>query len=386
MARVARLVGSLWSLRNSMAAESSVTAVLKSSSVSGIGTSRHFSTVARVSGRPGVCGVDGRISAMCDREIPWVAGGGRAKESRLWWACRGFLLLVCGLRVQVSGVLRFTAIDELARIPGPHHLALGVFDGVHRGHQAVIARALAGREREGGTCGVLTFDPYPIRVLFPEKAPRRLLASLDHKAAVLAGMGVDFLLALNFDRNRAGQDAEEFVRELAAVGVRTIAVGEDWRFGRDRRGDVALLARLAPELGFRVEALPPVMMDGERISSTRIRQAIRDGNLADAAGMLGRPYTVSGSVVEGRKLGRRLGFPTANMATGDEQLPPDGVWAVRGRLGSRMLDGVANLGVRPTLEDRERVLEAHWFDFSGDLVNLGGEHVAAYAHGAGSRR
>jgi riboflavin kinase/FMN adenylyltransferase len=279
----------------------------------------------------------------------------------------GFVLLVCGIRVQVRGVLRFTAIEELARTAGPHHLALGVFDGVHLGHQAVIGQALAAREREGGTCGVLTFDPYPIRVLFPEKAPRRLLASLDHKAAVLAGMGVDFLLALAFDRARAAQDAEEFVRELVAAGVKTVAVGVDWRFGKERRGDVAMLARLAPELGFRLEALPPVMMDGERISSTRIRQAIRDGNLEAAARMLGRPYTVAGEVVEGRKLGRQLGFPTANLAAGEEQLPPDGVWAARVRIGDLLRDGVANLGLRPTVDGRERALEVHLFDFGGDL-------------------
>ena len=133
-------------------------------------------------------------------------------------------------------VLRFTAIEDLSLIRGPHHLALGVFDGVHLGHQEVIGKALAARDREGGTCGVLTFDPYPIRVLAPEKAPRRLLASLDHKAEILGRMGVDFLLALHFDLERASQDAEEFVREIAAAGVKTVAVGEDWRFGKGRRG------------------------------------------------------------------------------------------------------------------------------------------------------
>jgi len=264
-------------------------------------------------------------------------------------------------------VLRFKAIDDLARTPGSHHLALGVFDGVHLGHQAVIGQALAARERQGGTCGVLTFDPYPIHVLFPEKAPRRLLASLDHKAEVLAAMGVDFLLALPFDRERAAQEAEDFVREIARAGVTTVAVGDDWRFGKGRQGDVSLLSRLSQELGFALAALPPVMMDGERISSTRIRQAIRDGNLAAAARMLGRPYTVAGEVVQGRQLGRQIGFPTANVVQGDEQFPPDGVWAVRVRESDRRFDGVANLGMRPTVDGRNHSLEVHLFDFSGDL-------------------
>ncbi len=264
-------------------------------------------------------------------------------------------------------MLRLTLIEELSGLPGPHHLALGVFDGVHLGHQAVIAKALAARDRDGGTCGVLTFDPYPIRVLAPEKAPRRLLASLDHKAEILGRMGVDFLLALHFDLERAGQDAEEFVEEIAAAGVKTVAVGEDWRFGKGRRGDLAMLRSLAGELGFHLDALPPVIMDGERISSTRIRQAIRDGNMEAAERMLGRPYTVEGRVVEGRKLGRQIGFPTANVERGEEQFPPDGVWAVRARAGERALDGVANLGVRPTVDGEQRLLEVHLFDFSGDL-------------------
>jgi riboflavin kinase/FMN adenylyltransferase len=277
------------------------------------------------------------------------------------------VLLVSDSGVQVPAVLRFTAIEELARAPGPLHLALGVFDGVHLGHQAVIGQALAARDPQGGSCGVLTFDPYPIRVLFPEKAPRRLLASLDHKAEILAALGVDFLLALPFDHARAGQAAEDFVREIAAAGVKTVAVGVDWRFGRGRQGDAGLLGGLSGELGFRLAALPPVMMDGERISSTRIRQAIRDGNLNAAARMLGRPYTIEGTVVEGRKLGRTIGFPTANVAYGEEEFPPDGVWAVRARTGGRRFHGVANLGVRPTVDGENRALEVHLFGFEGDL-------------------
>lgn len=149
--------------------------------------------------------------------------------------------------------------------------------------------------------------------------------------------------------------------------MRTLAIGEDWRFGRGRAGDVGFL-RARAAAGYQLEVVPPVMVDGERVSSTRIRQAIRDGSIAAAARMLGRPYAVSGTVVAGRKLGRKLGFPTANVAIGEELTPPDGVWAVRVALGdARVLSGVANLGVRPTVDGATRVLEAHVFDFSGDL-------------------
>ena len=257
-------------------------------------------------------------------------------------------------------------INSTSDLEGPVHLALGVFDGVHLGHQEVIRRAVDAAV-DGGSAGVLTFDPYPLRVLAPERAPRRLLASLDHKADILAPLGVDFLLAIPFDRETAALEAGEFVRNLVDAGAVTIAAGEDWRFGHKRAGDRNLLRRLSGELGFRFEAVPPVMMDGDRISSTRIRQAIGDGNLVAAAGMLGRPYTVAGRVIEGRKLGRELGFPTANLERGEEQYPPDGVWAVRSFVEGAVCQGVANLGVRPTVDGSRRSLEVHLFDFTGDL-------------------
>ncbi|MEM1085674.1 MAG: bifunctional riboflavin kinase/FAD synthetase [Verrucomicrobiota bacterium] len=262
---------------------------------------------------------------------------------------------------------RLHAIADLGEVELPAHLALGVFDGVHLGHQAVISKAVEAAKREGGSSGVLTFDPYPLRVLAPEKAPRRLLASLDHKARILEPLGVGLLLALPFDEERAKVAAEDFVKELVAAGVQTIAAGEDWRFGHRRSGDRNLLARLSEDLGFRFEAIAPVMVEGDRVSSTRIRQAIRDGNLEAAARMLGRAYSVAGEVVEGRKLGRQLGFPTANLARGEEQYPPDGVWAVRGRFRGGSHAGVANLGVRPTVDGEARTLEVHFFADVGDL-------------------
>ena len=245
---------------------------------------------------------------------------------------------------------------------------MGVFDGMHAGHQAVIERAVRAAEREGGLAGLLTFDPHPIRVIAPEKAPASLLETLDHKARVASDLGVQLLIALHFDARFAAMEATEFIERLTAAQVRTLAVGEDWRFGHKRSGDVPLLMREAATHGYHLEAVPPVMFEGERISSTRIRQAIRDGNLNAAASMLGRPYSVSGPVLPGDQLGRTLGFPTANVATGDLQLPPDGVWAVRVTdADSPPWDGVANLGMRPTLGGKARLLEVHLFGFSGDL-------------------
>ena len=263
-------------------------------------------------------------------------------------------------------------MDELAALGVPLHLAVGVFDGVHIGHQEVIGRAVRAAAAAGGLAGLLTFDPHPIQVCAPAKAPTALLETLDHKARIVRELGVGLFIALHFDEALAAMGAEEFIARLMQAPVRSITVGEDWRFGHDRSGDVPLLRRAAAQFGFHLEAVPPVMLDGERVSSTRIRQAIRDGNLQAAARMLGRPYAVSGTVVRGEQLGRTLGYPTANLATGDCQLPPDGVWAVRATDDAgHVWDGVASLGVRPTLGGKPRLLEAHLFGFAGDLYGRG---------------
>ncbi len=259
-------------------------------------------------------------------------------------------------------------LEELPALGLPLHLALGVFDGVHVGHQQVISRAVQAAKREGGLAGLLTFDPHPIRVIAPGKAPTSLLETLAHKARVVGDLGIGLFIPLHFDLEFARMEASEFIARLMVAPVRTLAVGEDWRFGHHRSGDVAFLETEAARYGFKLESVAPVMHDGERISSTRIRQAIRDGNLMAAEQMLGRPYTVGGTVIEGKKLGRTLGFPTANLATGEAQLPPDGVWAVRAILvDTRQFAAVANLGTRPTVEGKTHSLEVHLLDFSADL-------------------
>jgi len=261
-----------------------------------------------------------------------------------------------------------TRLDELPALGTPLHLALGMFDGVHVGHQAVIARAVMAAASRGGLAGVLTFDPHPVRLLAPDQAPTAVLTTLPNKAKIISALGVGLFVPLRFDAALAGLTAEEFFQQLLAAPIRTLAVGEDWRFGRGRGGDVGFLQERAGAAGFQLEALPPVMVEGERVSSTRIRQAIRDGSLAAAARMLGRPYAIGGPVVEGRRLGRQLGFPTANVALGEQLTPPDGVWAVRVAVAEgEAWPGVANLGVRPTVDGGARVLEVHLLDFSGDL-------------------
>ncbi len=264
------------------------------------------------------------------------------------------------------------SLNEMKTITRPLHLAWGGFDGVHIGHQAVIRSVVAAAKADGGVAGVLTFDPHPIQVLAPQVAPKRILASLNHKRELLETLGVDVMVVIPFTREFAEEEAEEFLDQLLAASpnLRTIAIGEDWKFGKHRRGNVALLEKFGAAHHIHINTHGAVMLDGERVSSTRIRQAIRDGNMQAAAAMLGREYTVLGTVIKGRQLGRTLGFPTANLRVYNEQLPSDGVWAVEVTLeNGEVYCGAGNLGVRPTVEGAagQRMLEVHLLDYSGDL-------------------
>ena len=268
-------------------------------------------------------------------------------------------------------MLQRLAFSDLSSVTGPLSLALGVFDGLHLGHQAVMGQAVARAKAHGGLAGVLTFEPHPIQVLAPERAPRRLLASLSHKVHLLEELGLDLLVVVEFDRAFANQEPELFLEMLArAPRLRSLAMGGDWKFGKARRGDVSLLRSFGETHDVLIDSVDAVMMSGERISSTRIRQALRDGNLLAAEEMLGRPYSVMGKVLEGKKLGRTIGFPTANIVPQSEQLPPDGVWVVEARWEQEWYPAVANLGRRPTIgEDDDRILEVHLFDWDGDLYD-----------------
>lgn len=263
-----------------------------------------------------------------------------------------------------------TSIAGLAGIPGPLFLAIGVFDGVHLGHRAVIDRASADARAAGGTPVVVTFDPHPVRVLRPEKAPR-LLTSTPHKIRLIRSLGVEHLLVVAFDRGFAATDPAQFIEQLAAAGrpLREICVGHTWSFGKDRAGNLELLAQLGARLGFAEVGVPVVEIGGEIVSSTLIRAAVERGDLTLAGSMLGRPYSVLGTVRHGDGLGRQLGFPTANLSAHNEQFPPNGVYAVVVSVNGEARPGIANIGVRPTIAHAtgERVFEVHLFDFSGDL-------------------
>jgi riboflavin kinase/FMN adenylyltransferase len=263
-------------------------------------------------------------------------------------------------------------IEGMRAIKGPLHLALGVFDGLHIGHQAVIGSVIEAARSQGGTAGILTFDPHPIQVLAPEVAPHRILASLNHKRELLGSLGVDVMVVVPFTVEFAACSAGDFLDILmgSAPVLKTLAMGADWRFGKNREGDVSLLKTFGRQHGIEVIASGAVMLDGERVSSTRIRQAIRDGNMEAAKAMLGRDYSVLGTVIAGRQLGRTLGFPTANLKVYNEQLPADGVWCVEVSLeNGERVKGVGNLGVRPTVEGAaaKRMLEIHLLDFDADL-------------------
>ena len=262
------------------------------------------------------------------------------------------------------------AISELAELPGPLFLAIGVFDGVHLGHQAVISTSAQHAEEAGGTPVVVTFDPHPAKVLRPEEAPR-LLTATQHKIALIRELGVAHLLVVTFDRAFANTAPEEFVHQLVRHSnpLCEICVGHEWSFGKNRAGNLALLEKLGAAHHFNVVGIKPVAVNGTVVSSTAIRRAIETGDLKRAAEMLGREYTILGTVKRGAQLGRQLGFPTANLSAHSEQFPPNGVYVCEARLGDEVFRGVANLGVRPTIGGAkpERLLELHLFDLDRDI-------------------
>lgn len=263
-------------------------------------------------------------------------------------------------------------LDGSSAVPG--HLrggvvALGNFDGFHLGHQAVVGRAITRAKAEGRPALVATFDPHPVRFFKPDAPPFRL-TTLDQRQRLFAAAGADAMLVFHFDAALAGLSAEEFVAErlAALIGTAGVVTGQDFTFGKGRSGNAAVLSALAAQHGFFAETVAPVTIDGEPVSSSRIRDALQGGNCAGAARLLTRPYTIQGVVQHGDKLGRTIGYPTANIALDRYLRPRYGVYAVRGRLpDGRLLDGTANLGIRPMFEPPVELLEPYFFDFDGNL-------------------
>lgn len=248
-------------------------------------------------------------------------------------------------------------------------VAIGSFDGVHRGHAAILER-VRGRARELGVASaVLTFEPLPREFFLPGQAPARL-TSLGERLAEFARHGIDIAFVERFDAAFAALDAEAFAHRLSSrYGARAVLVGEDFRYGSGRSGDVAGLRRAGRNLGFEVDTLAAVTDGGGRISSTRVREALARGDFGSAARLLGRPYAICGRVVHGAKRGRLLGFPTANVRLARPQAPLHGIFAVKCHgVATRGLEGVASLGINPAVQvGGPSTLEAFLFDFSGDL-------------------
>jgi len=252
----------------------------------------------------------------------------------------------------------------------PTALTVGNFDGIHRGHQTLLQRLLAGARSRGLQACVLSFEPHPREFFAPQAAPTRL-TSLREKLELLAAHGVERTHVQRFDRAFASLAPEAFVEQVLAkrLKARWLLIGEDFRFGAKRAGDVALLKNLGRRYGYEVEILPVVAQAGVRVSSSAVRAALARGDLDAAESLLGRAYSISGRVVHGRKLGRELGYATANVQLKHNRPPLSGIYAVRVHgVGTSSREGVASLGVRPTITASGRsVLEVHLFDFSADL-------------------
>jgi len=262
-------------------------------------------------------------------------------------------------------------IRGIGNIRPDHHgcvLTIGKFDGVHLGHQAVCKNLIEKAKQLNLPSSVMVFEPQPEEFFALEKAPPRL-SNLRDKYNQLKLLGIDRLICIRFENSFAKQSPTHFVENLLRdkLGTRFLVVGDDFKFGYERKGDFAFLQQIASQCGFDVVNTKSYQMNNDRISSTLIRQALRVGDFSAAKQMLGRDFALFGKVVHGEKNGRKIGFPTANIKIKTPKLPISGVFAVRVHVNGQDYDGVANLGVRPTLSGQQLQLETHLFGFSGDL-------------------
>lgn len=261
------------------------------------------------------------------------------------------------------------ALRDFAGWPsGPIHLAIGVFDGVHLGHRALIAHLARGARTDHGIAVAATFDPLPIHVLAPG-APASALSDVSDRVRLLREAGAEAVVVFAFDEAFSKISADEFVHRVVTAGdIRRIVVGPDFHFGRRAEGDVEMLRTRGTRDGFAVDVMTPVQIDGAVVSATRIRNFLLAGDVGAAGRLLGRPYSLRGRVVHGAKRGRALGFPTINLALPRERLlPRDGIYAVWAEMGEGRFKAAATLGVRPAFGGGERLLEAYLLDLSGDV-------------------
>ncbi len=255
-------------------------------------------------------------------------------------------------------------------------VALGNFDGVHLGHQAILAKAIKTAHEKGRDAVVYTFDPHPRLVL--NKAPEvPAITTQREKAEILEHLGIDVLILAEFSQEFASQGPVEFAQNILKeeLGARHIMIGENYRFGSNRAGNAETLKEMAPEMGFKVHVISPVTVGGKRVSSSRIREHLLQGEIREANELLGREFTVEGRVIHGHHRGKQLGFPTANIKPDQKLHPPQGVYAVFCRLHEKMVPGVMNIGYNPTFGNRKVSYETHVLDFNEDLY---GETVKVY--------
>jgi riboflavin kinase/FMN adenylyltransferase len=269
--------------------------------------------------------------------------------------------------------------EGLETIPAPFTdstVAIGTFDGVHVGHQAIIRAAVEDARAHGRPALVFTFDHHPADLLAPEHAPDYLTTPAQRDRLV-AGLGADGLVVARFDRNLAQQTPDQFVHGIlkSRLGAQAIVVGTNFRFGKGRAGDTAYLERAQAEFGFALHALEPVLVGGVPASSTRVRERLRAGDIAEAEAVLGHPYLLAGTVVAGQKLGRKLGYPTAHLERAYRQvIPADGIYAVLARLDDgRVFGGACNIGNRPTVEGAGYAVETYLLDFDEEIYGWGME-------------
>jgi len=248
-------------------------------------------------------------------------------------------------------------------------VTIGNFDGVHRGHQQVISQLQRVARSASLPTVVIIFEPQPIEYFAPDKAPKRL-ARFREKIAYLKAQQIDYLLCLRFNQELASQSAENFVQRILVNGLNTkhLVIGDDFHFGKNRQGNFQFLQQHSARFGFIVDETETLVIDGERVSSTRIRQCIQQDDFGKAAELLGRPYSLSGRIAHGKKLGRKLGYPTINIKMGDKTLIVKGIFAVIVKgIDNRVLQGVASIGTRPTVNGVDTILEVYILDFDQDI-------------------
>jgi riboflavin kinase/FMN adenylyltransferase len=267
-------------------------------------------------------------------------------------------------------MLVFRRIDDPALLLDASVVTIGNFDGIHLGHQTLVAQTVEEARRYKAASVVVTFDPHPLKVLAPERAPRLILTAED-KIEMIGELGVDVVISQQFDHNFANLRAEEFVRRWIVDRLKTkkIFVGRDLRFGHAREGNVEQLVGWAATLNFEVGIVEPVLVDGVRVSSSRIRGLVAEGRVDEASALLGRYYFISGTVIEGSRRGREIGFPTANIASRTEAIPGDGIYATLLQLDGKWWPSASSIGVNPTFGAGPRTIESYILDFDRDIYD-----------------